>query len=145
MSFLGDYASIKQQLFSAVSSALSDMAQEVLDELKKTAETVVYSYEATEQAMETRRGTIADKPQFEIEYGEDYVTIKNVAKMQGTDYGVPEIEFVEEGYESYRQPGPRAFMEKTRDEYISSGKADRRLAKTMAAHGFDAALTTIGE
>ena len=31
--------------------------------------------------------------------------------MQGTDYGVPEVVFVEEGLPNYNMPGPRPFME----------------------------------
>ena len=45
------------------------------------------------------------------EIGENYVSITNITPMQGTDYGVPEVVFVEEGFDNYHMPGPRPFME----------------------------------
>ena len=145
MSFVGEYVGIKQELSSAISDALHDMAREILPELKKQAESIVYTYQASERAMETRRGTIADEENFQIEFGENFVSLTNIAEMQGADYGTPEIQFVEDGLGSYRQPYPRPFMEKARDEYIDSGKADQTLARAMQAHGFSDVFTVSGE
>ena len=43
--------------------------------------------------------------------GYDYVEITNNTPMQGTNYGVPEVVFVEVGASNYHMPGPRPFME----------------------------------
>lgn len=63
------------------------------------------------------------------------VTVMNVTPMQGTDYGTPEVEFVEGGYPEYHMPGPRPFMEKARDQYVDSGKPDQIIQNALNAFG----------
>ena len=95
--------------------------------------------------MATRRGEIAGKENFSEEYGDDYVSVTNITEMQGTDYGVPEVDFVEQGLTAYQQPYPREFMEKALIEYLTSGKADATLQGFLRSRGFDADVTVIGE
>lgn len=49
--------------------------------------------------------------------GSNYVTINNITPMQGTDYGVAEVVFVENGMANYNMPGPRPFMERAGQEF----------------------------
>lgn len=65
------------------------------------------------------------------------VTVMNVTPMQGTDYGVPEVVFVEEGYPEYNMPGPRPFMEKARDQYVDSGKPEQIIQNAIDAMGLN--------
>lgn len=63
------------------------------------------------------------------------VTVINITPMQGTNQGTPEVEFVEEGYETYNMPGPRPFMEPARDEYVASGEPDMIIQAAIDAAG----------
>ena len=63
------------------------------------------------------------------------VTVINETRMQGTDYGVPEVDFVEMGLENYNMPGPRPFMEPARDEYVESGRPDAIIQSALSAAG----------
>ena len=145
MSILGEYTPIKQEILSAVAEALPQLALELEKEVQKTAEEVVYSYGASEEAMATRRYDLGESFNFEEYYGDDYVSITNITEMQGTDYGVSEVDFVEQGLSEYRQPYPREFMEKALIEYITSGDADATLQSVLRQNGFDANVTVIGE
>ena len=55
----------------------------------------------------------------------------------GTDYGVPEVVFVEEGYPEYNMPGPRPFMEKARNQYVDSGKPEQIIQNAINAMGLN--------
>lgn len=145
MSILGEFTPIKRELLSAVADILPTLADELEEEINRAAEQYVYSYPATEQAMATRRGEIGEKWNFEEKYGEDYVSVTNITEPQGDDYGVPEVDFVEQGLSAYRQPYPREFMEKALIEYLTSGKADATLQSLLRSRGFDADVTVIGE
>lgn len=145
MSIRGEYAPIQRQLLSAVADALPMLAMELESEVATAAEKYVYSYPATEAAMATRRGELGEIYNFLEEYGEDYVSVTNITEMQGTDYGVQEVDFVEQGLSNYKQPYPREFMEKALEEYIGSGKADATLRSVLASRGFDADVTVVGE
>ena len=145
MSLVSDFMDEQDTINQAIKTALEKMAKELLELVKKYAESEVYSYEATPQAMANRRGKIGDAENFLIEYDENSVTLTNVTRMQGTDYGVPEAEFVQEGYENYNQPGPREFMHKALHEYLSSGKADATFNDVMAMYNLDVTGTITGE
>lgn len=144
-SILSEYNSIHDSLLQAISSVLPTLADELEAEVNRQAEKNVYSYGATPQAMNTRRWTIADGDNFEREYGEDYVSITNVAEMQGTDYGIQEVDFVEQGLQNYNQPYPREFMNKGLEEYTKSGKADKAVAESLERYGLTAEITVYGE
>lgn len=49
--------------------------------------------------------------------GSNYVSIANLTPMQGTDYGIAEVVFVEGGLGNYNMPGPRPFMEKAGQQF----------------------------
>ena len=145
MSIMSEYEAIKRELYSAIEDALPQLAGELIDEIKTAADAYVYSYMATEEAMGKRRYELGEKYNFEEQYGQDYVSITNVTEQQGTDYGVPEVDFVERGLTSYRQPYPREFMNKALEKYIDSGSADATLRRVLFSRGLDADLTVIGE
>lgn len=63
------------------------------------------------------------------------VTVWNRTRMQGADYGIPEVDFVEEGLPNYNMPGPRPFMEPARDEYVASGEPDMIIQAAINAAG----------
>lgn len=48
---------------------------------------------------------------YEAEISSNSISITNITEMQGTDYGIPEVVFVEEGMPNYNMPGARPFME----------------------------------
>ena len=62
--------------------------------------------------------------------GYDYVEINNNTRMQGSDYGVPEVVFVEEGFANYNMPGPRPFMEEAGQEF-ADGKGSELLQDNL--------------
>lgn len=57
------------------------------------------------------------------EIGADYVSITNETPMQGMNYGVAEVDFVEGGFSNYHMPYPRPFMESAGEKF-SKGKGE---------------------
>lgn len=135
--FTSEYNRMMGGMKSAIAEALADMARDLISDMQSAAESEVYSYDATPEAMRTRRGTIADEDNFDVYYGDDYIRITNTAQMQGTDYGVTEADFVIQGLRNYKQPYERDFMEKVMEKYLKSGRADSVLRNAMQRHGID--------
>lgn len=54
---------------------------------------------------------------YEPTIGDDFVEILNDTPMQGTDKGVPEVDFVEQGMTNYHMPEARPFMEDAGEEF----------------------------
>lgn len=51
--------------------------------------------------------------------GADFVIIENETPMQGTNYGVPEVIFVENGLSNYHMPSARPFMEEAGEKFAN--------------------------
>ena len=126
-----------EQINEALNSALRDISDDLIQEMHEEAERVVYGYTATPEAMATRRGTIADRDNFDVEYGDLYVRITNTAEMQGTDDGVTEGDFVQLGLYSYRQPYARDFMRNALVRYVESGRVDDAIRSALQQRGID--------
>ena len=71
---------------------------------------------------------------YDDDVGSNYVTITNVTVMQGSDYGVPEVDFVEQGLPNYNMYniGPRPFMETAGQEF-ADGEGSRILQQYLDA------------
>lgn len=63
------------------------------------------------------RPMLFGKGEYEPTIGDDYVEILNDTPMQGADYGVPEVDFVEQGMANYHMPSARPFMEDAGKEF----------------------------
>ena len=136
MNTLEEYLTvIKPQIDSAVNAALPRLAEELIKSLDDAAKEEVYSYEASPEAMEARRYTIASEDNMDITPGDYEVEIENEAVMQ---CGAPnEVRMVEEGWGGkYRQPGPRPFMQQGLDRFIDSGMGEDMLASALRGAGF---------
>lgn len=135
MSAVEQYEELKARAIGVVQDALPQIANGLCEEIKRMAEQNVYSYGATPEAMAKRRGDIGSKENLEItiDTGGLSVEIKNVTPMQGTDYGVSEVNFVEAGLANYNQPYARPFMEEAKNEYIAKDE----LISIIRAAGFD--------
>lgn len=103
MSLLSDYTSIVRP---KIDNAIADAMSAWVDPFKKTINEVSGEYDGP-RSMRMLFGN----GEYSEEVGSDYVSITNITPMQGTDYGVPEVVFVEEGFSNYNMPGPRPFME----------------------------------
>ena len=116
----------------------NDLKDGLLRKIEESAEKNVYSYNATPEAMATRRGTIGSADVMTTDAGggglEFYLRITNNAYTQNPASD-DEADIVEEGYSNYRQPYPRPFMQKALDEFIGSGEADAVLRDVLARHG----------
>ena len=136
MNTLEEYLTvIKPQIDSAVNAALPRLAEELIKSLDDAATDEVYSYEASEQAMATRRYTIASEDNMEIIPGNYEVEIENGAVMQSGEAN--EVKMVEEGWGGkYRQPGPRPFMQQGLDRFIGSGMGEDMLVSALRGAGF---------
>ena len=135
MSFVSQFITeIRPQIDRAVATALPDLAQGLKKKIKEKAQSEVYSYDATPSAMAKRRGTIGEPSGIAAHYGEYSVELVNERTMQG---GMGhEVEMVEEGWENFRQPGPRPFMDEALNEYVDSGEAGQALVNALRAYGF---------
>lgn len=136
MNTLEEYLTvIKPGIDSAVNDALPRLAEELIKSLGVAAMEEVYSYEASEQAMATRRYTIASEDNMEIIPGNYEVEIENGAVMQSGEAN--EVKMVEEGWGGkYRQPGPRPFMQQGLDRFIDSGMGEDMLVSALRGAGF---------
>lgn len=127
------------EIEAAIQTALgTTMKDGLLREIKKKAEENVYSYSATAWAMSSRRGMIGDLGNMDTEVGggggEYFLSITNITQLQHPG-GADESDVVEGGWENYRQPGPRPFMQPALDEYVGSGRAEADLNSVLASYG----------
>jgi hypothetical protein len=125
MSLVTDFTSIiRPKIKLAISSAMYAW----IDPLKETINEVSGGISG-----EYSRPMLFGDGEYTVEdIGEDYVSIRNITPMQGTDYGIPEVVFVEEGYENYHMPGPRPFMEEA-GQTFADGEGSRILQEYLDA------------
>lgn len=136
ISLANEYLSlIRPAIDAAVNSALPTMAASLKEEIKETAEANVYSYHASFEAMETRRGVIGSAANLKETIGDYQIEIENITEMQNGEGN--EVQVVEEGWSSYRQPYPRPFMEEALNAYVDSGKAEEDIVTQLRSSGFD--------
>ena len=57
------------------------------------------------------RRTLFGGGTYEAQILGDSILITNITPMQGTNQGIPEVDFVEQGLDTYHMPYPRPFME----------------------------------
>ncbi len=131
-----EVAEITDRIRAAVRGALDgEIKTELERKIKEKAETEVYSYAATPQAMIQRRGQIGSETNLLAQVGGEqdhyWLTIENITQTQNPASD-KEIDIVEEGYVNYRQPYPRPFMEKALEELVSSGRAEEMLINAVS-------------
>lgn len=122
MSLVSDYLSIVRP---KIDSAISIAMYLWVEPFEATIDAV-----AAELMGDSSRPLLLGNGVYDDEVGSNYVTIKNITPMQGTDYGVAEVTFVEEGYENYHMPGPRPFMERAGQEF-AGGAGERLLQQAL--------------
>lgn len=111
MSLLSDYWSIvRPKIDHAISEAMFDWVGPLEDKIDAVS---------GEFSGGSSRPLLFGHGRYDDEIGGTYVTVTNITPLQGTDYGVPEVVFVEGGYANYHQPGPRPFMEKAGEEFAA--------------------------
>lgn len=140
MSFLARYEALQQKLETAVDQALeSEVAETVKDIMEEKLESVVYSYQATPEAMAVRRyanGGLQSRENMNSRVEESHtLVVENVAPLQGTPTGRALSDVVNDGDSNYRQPGPRPFVTETETEAISSGRALSALMNGLKMRG----------
>lgn len=125
------YGEILPSLGIAISDAVATVMQQNLKQkIEQMAKENVYS-----SASGYARGILGTQPfLFSTAAGFSLAVTSN-APMQGTNYGVSETTFVEQGMGNYHMPFARPFMDQARDEYVD-GQAHSDLAAVLAAHGF---------
>lgn len=127
MSLLSEYEDIiLYRVWPTIESAMPIVGEEL--------KTAINEYSAGFDGPSSRPKLFGDGT-YSVICSASSVTVWNRTQMQGTDYGVPEVDFVEGGYESYNMPGPRPFMEPARDEYVASGKPDAVIQSALTAAG----------
>lgn len=139
MSIVSEFDDILARIDAACIAALEGgLRDKLLQKIKEKAEQNVYSYGATPWAMSSRRGMIGDVGNMEIVSGggggEFYLRITNITQLQNPG-GADESDVVEGGWENYRQPGPREFMNPALEEFVGSGEADSILKQYLSMYG----------
>lgn len=139
INIISDAEEILRKLDEAIMVALNTtMRKGLLEEIQTKALWNVYSYGASAWAESQRRYTIGDERVMDVKTGGGngsfYLTITNNAVTQNPS-GADESDIVEQGFSSYRQPGPRPFMQPALDEYIGSGRAEADLNSVLASYG----------
>lgn len=149
--FFGDFmsfAEIYNELLNKTRAAAADaLEHEVADEVRATmlikTFDEVYSYDASPEAMESRRmeaGGLGDWDQIRAQVKEEgpsaALEVWNAAPFQdGRQHGVSLTHVVETGSRSFRQPYPRPFIAGTQAEAIASGRAYRALMDGLKRNG----------
>ena len=126
MSLVTDFTSIiRPKIKLAISSAMYAW----IDPLEKTINEVSASLQ---NEGYTRPALLGDGEYTVEDIGEDYLRITNITEMQGKNYGVPEVDFVEGGYSNYHMPYPRPFMEEA-GQTFADGEGSRILQEYLDA------------
>lgn len=103
MGLLIDYASlIRPKIDMAISDAMYAWVQPFKDQIDK---------QSGEYDGGSSRPLLFGHGSYTETITNDSVTIMNITPMQGTWYGVLEVDFVEQGLDNYHMPGARPFME----------------------------------
>lgn len=144
MSFFEHYARFGYQFQQDLNDVLLGEATEAVKDVmqEKLAENV-YSYEASEQAMATRRyeeGGLYDRENMvsHVEPGLTLV-VENIAKFQDAPLnsrGKDLSDVVQEGLSSYNQPYPRPFTADTESECISRGNVLQAINEGLRKKGY---------
>lgn len=125
MGLLSDYtALIKPKIDNAISYAMYAFEEPLKAQINLTSGE--YDGPSSQRAL-FGGGT------YEAEVGSDYIAVTNITEMQGTDYGVPEVVFVEEGFDNYRMPGARPFMEEA-GKIFAEGEGEHILQTYLDAY-----------
>lgn len=137
-----DLLAISARLDAAVNSALeNEVADAVKAKMQDVLDSEVYSYEASDFFMGTRRcenGGLRDTDNMvsKVENG-DMLYVENVAPSQslwGTHYPVDLPSMVEEGWPDY--VGKHPFHEDTEKQVVQSGDAEAALRAGLKRQGF---------
>ena len=127
MSLLAEYETIiLDRVYNAIESAMPQVGQELKEAIDEKASGIDGPYS---------RPALFGNGTYSIFHDALSVTVWNRTQMQGTDFGTPEVEFVEEGYSEYNMPGPRPFMEPARDEFVESGRPDAIIQQAIDSAG----------
>ena len=127
MSLLAEYETIiLDRVYRAIESAMPQVGQELKEAIDEKASGIDGPYS---------RPALFGNGTYSIFHDALSVTVWNRTRMQGTDYGTPEVDFVEGGYPEYNMPGPRPFMEKARDQYVESGRPEQVIQGVLVAAG----------
>ena len=127
MSLLAEYETIiLDRVYRAIESAMPQVGQELKEAIDEKASGIDGPYS---------RPALFGNGTYSIFHDALSVTVWNRTQMQGTDFGTPEVEFVEEGYSEYNMPGPRPFMESARDEFVESGRPDAIIQQAIDSAG----------
>ncbi len=130
MELIADYMAIREDVISVIETgAMEAIGEELKQEINEYARDTYFD-SATQS-----RPKLFGNGDYMIFHDALSVTVWNRTRMQGTDYGTPEVDFVELGLPEYNMPGPRPFMEKARDQYVGSGRADNVIQGVLDAAG----------
>lgn len=145
VSFLDHYFEFAHQFDMDVREILlSEAAEEVKDIMQEQLDDVVYSYDASPQAMESRRyenGGLADRANMvaHLEPGLTLV-VENIAPFQEAALNREAeddlSDVVEKGIRGYNQPGPRPFVASTEAECVTSGRVLKSINNGLTARGY---------
>ena len=102
MSLLDDYALLRIRIDNAISEAMYAFEEPLKEQINQTS--------GEYDGPKSRRALFGGGT-YEASIGSDSISVTNITEMQGPNYGIPEVVFVEEGMENYNMPGPRPFME----------------------------------
>jgi hypothetical protein len=145
MSFMDKYAEFGYKLQKDLSQVLlTDATEVVKDIMQEQLEENVYSYEATPEAMESRRyeyGGLKDRANM-VSHLEPGITlvVENVAKFQDprlnstSEHDLSDV--VDQGIVGYRQPGARPFVNPTENECVSSGRVLKSINDGLTSRGY---------
>lgn len=123
MSLVDDYyAEIKPRINQVIADTMYEWVDPLKDEINNVSRAV--------KNLGKSRPMLFGDGVYEDTVGYDYVEIHNNTPMQGKDYGVPEVVFVEEGFPNYDMPGPRPFMEEAGQKF-ADGEGSRILQANL--------------
>lgn len=143
MSFYEHYAKFGYQFHQDLNDVLlGDATEAVKDIMTQKLDENVYSYQASEMAMATRRyddGGLADRENMvaHVEPGLTLV-VEDIAPFQESSAykGVDLSDVVQKALPGYNQPGPRPFTSDTESECVSSGSVLNAINNGLRQRGY---------
>lgn len=136
MAIGSDILNLEKRLDAAIYAAMeTDVAEAVRDEMSRNLESYTYTRSRGPMGMGVR-----DRRNFDAKVEQTgnttILTVRDVAKFQGSQGSISLAEVVETGDPAYKMPGPRPFLAPTQ-ERMDAGAAGKTLLDGLKKRGFD--------
>ena len=134
MSLHEQFSGIMAEIQYLVAQAQYDIADALEQYISISADRRVYSYEASDEAMEKRRYQLGSRDNLDTTVYDSFVEIQNRTKLR-EEPNTLETPWIEEGIDQ-GNAGPRPFMDEAMQDFMADLTGEKILAVTLRDAGF---------